>query len=177
VFPLTITPSQEAVSAPGMYFVRVQLAVGESVIEDVVSVLIDAPEYAPPATSPETEIELGVQTQGTKSQSARPTGLEITSITPALTLTRGDRTTLRVALTNTTGSRIDGEAMPVSPWGTWDFIGPYATAFSVEPGASTEIAFEVAIPATADPGHWWALVKLMWFGRAQYTPAVPLVVR
>ena len=177
VFPLTVTPSDAAASAPGMYFVRVQLALGDSVVEDVVSVLIDAPEYAPPATSPETEIELGVQTQGTKSQTARPTGLEITSITPALTLARGGHTALRVGLTNTTRGRIDGEAMPVSPWGTWDFIGPYATAFSIEPGASTEVAFDVAIPATADPGHWWTLVKLMWFGRAQYTPAVPVVVR
>ncbi|ACU70268.1 glycoside hydrolase family 38 [Catenulispora acidiphila DSM 44928] len=177
VFPLTVTPSGKAASAPGMYFVRVQLAVGESVIEDVVSVLIDAPEYAPPATSPETEIELGVQTQGTKSDTARPTGLEITSITPSLTLTRGEHTTLRVTLTNTTRSRIDGEAMPVSPWGTWDFIGPYATAFSIEPGATTEVAFDVTIPATADPGHWWTLVKLMWFGRAQYTPAIPVAVR
>jgi alpha-mannosidase len=178
LFPLTVTPSPEAAAAPGMYFVRVQLAVGESVIEDVVSVLIDAPEYLPPATSPETEIELGVQTQGTKTDTARPTGLEITSLTPAaLTLSRGERTTLRVGLRNTTRSRIDGEAMPVSPWGTWDFIGPYARGFSIEAGAEAEVEFEVAIPATADAGHWWALVKLMWFGRAQYTPAVAVVVQ
>ena len=177
VFPLTVTPSSAAASAPGLYFVRVQLAVGESVVEDVISVLIDAPEYAPPATSPETEIELGVQTQGTKSDTARPTGLDITSLTPALTLARGERTTLRVGLANRTRGRIDGEAMPVSPWGTWDFIGPYARPFSIEPGAEGEVEFDVAIPATAAPGHWWALVKLMWFGRAQYTAAIPVAVR
>ncbi|MEZ0115543.1 alpha-mannosidase [Catenulispora sp. EB89] len=183
VFPLTVAPSEAAAAAPGMYFVRVQLAVGgsagESVVEDVISVLIDAPEYAPPATSPETEIELGVQTQGTKSETARPTGLEITSLTPAagLSLSPGERATLRVGLRNTTRGRIDGEAMPVSPWGTWDFIGPYAAAFSVEAGAEASVEFEVAIPATAEPGHWWALVKLMWFGRSQYTAAVPVVVR
>ncbi|MBS2537227.1 glycoside hydrolase [Catenulispora sp. NF23] len=177
VFPLTVTPADAAAAAPGMYFVRVQLAVGESTIEDVISVLIDAPEYAPPATSPETEIELGVQTQGTKSETARPTGLEITSTTGQLELSPGERTTLRVGLANRTRGRIDGEAMPVSPWGTWDFIGPYAQAFSVEPGAETEIEFEVAIPAGAEPGHWWAMVKLMWFGRAQYTAAMAVVVR
>ena len=177
VFPLTVTPAEEAASAPGMYFVRVQLAVGESVVEDVISVLIDAPEYAPPATSPETEIELGVQTQGTKSETTRPTGLEITSITPSLTLSRGEHTTLRVGLANTSRGRIDGEAMPVSPWGTWGFIGPYAAAFSVEAGGTGEVEFDVVIPATAEPGRWWVLVKLMWFGRAQYTAAVPVVVR
>ena len=177
VFPLTVAPSEEAAPEPGMYFVRVRLAVADSVVEDVISVLIDAPEYAPPATSPETEIELGVQTQGTKSETARPTGLEITSITPGLTLARGTRGTLRVGLANTTRGLIEGEAMPVSPWGTWDFIGPYAAAFSVEPGAEGSVEFEVDVPATAEPGHWWALVKLMWFGRAQYTAAVPVVVQ
>jgi hypothetical protein len=177
VFPLTVTPPDAAAADPGMYFVRVQLAVGESVIEDVISVLIEAPEYAPPATSPETEIELGVQTQGTRSTTARPTGLEITSLTPALTLTRGERTTLRVGLANHTRSRIDGEAMPVSPWGTWHLIGPYARPFSIEPGAEAEIEFDVSVPTTTEPGHWWALVKLMWFGRTQYTAAIPLVVR
>ena len=50
-------------------------------------------------------------------------------------------------------------------------------AFSVEAGGESELEFEVAIPPTAEPGHWWALVKLMWFGRAQYTAAIPLVVR
>jgi hypothetical protein len=94
-----------------------------------------------------------------------------------LTLSRGERTTLRVELANTTRSRIDGEAMPVSPWGTWGFIGPYAAPFSVEAGACGEVEFDVVVPVTAEPGHWWALVKLMWFGRAQYTAAVPVVVR
>ncbi|NUR24427.1 MAG: glycoside hydrolase, partial [Catenulispora sp.] len=176
VFPLTITPPDGGAEAePGMYFVRVQLAVGESVVEDVVSVLIGDEGYAPPP--PGTEIELHVQTQGTKTDTARPTGLEITSITPDVTLAPGERTTLRVGLANRTHGRIDGEAMPVSPWGTWDFIGPYAIGFGLDAGTESEIEFEVAIPADAAPGHWWAMVKLMWFGRAQYTAAVPLVVR
>ncbi|GAA1997384.1 NEW3 domain-containing protein [Catenulispora subtropica] len=174
VFPLTVTPPDGAVE-PGMYFVRVQLAVGETVVEDVVSVLVDADEFTPPP--PGAEIELHVQTQGTKSETARPTGLEITSITPGVTLAPGERTTLRVGLANRTRGRIDGEAMPVSPWGTWDFIGPYAIGFSLDAGAEDEIEFEVAVPADTAPGHWWAMVKLMWFGRSQYTAAVPVVVR
>jgi hypothetical protein len=174
VFPLTVTPSSEAPS-PGMYFVRVQLTAGESVVEDVISVLIADTEYAPPV--PEAGIELHVQTQGTKHDTARPTGLEITSLTPALDLTPGATATLRVGLTNHTHSRIDGEAMPVSPWGTWNFIGPYAAPFIAEPGSETEVTFDVTIPTTAEPGHWWAMVKLMWFGRTQYTAAIPLVVR
>jgi len=175
VFPLSVTPSPEAASAPGLYFVRVRMTVGDSAVEDVVSVLIGADDYTPP--TPGKQVEPHIQTQGTKSDTARPTGLEITSITPSLTLSPGERATLRVGLANHTRSRIDGEAMPVSPWGTWDFIGPYATGFSLDAGAESEIEFEVAIPTTAEPGHWWAMVKLMWFGRAQYTTAVPVVVR
>ena len=178
VFPLSITP--EVAVEPGMYFVRVQLgirdSVGETVVEDVVSVLIgDDGVLAPPP--PGAEIELHVQTQGTKSEAARPTGLEITSITPELTMAPGERGSLRVGLANRTHGRIDGEAMPVSPWGTWHFIGPYARGFGLEAGAEGEIEFEVAVPIDAAPGHWWAMVKLMWFGRAQYTAAVPVVVR
>jgi alpha-mannosidase len=174
VFPLTVATPAEAVT-PGMYFVRVKLTTGESVVEDVISVLIEAQDYAPSA--PEAAIDLHVQTQGTKHDTARPTGLEITSLTPALDLTPGTSSTLRVGLANHTRSRIDGEAMPVSPWGTWHFIGPYASPFTVDPGTEAEIEFEVAIPATAEPGHWWAMVKLMWFGRTQYTAAIPVTVR
>lgn len=184
LFPLTVTPPEKegdggGVSAveAGMYFVRVQLEVGGAVVEDVVSVLIggDDDVYAPPP--PGTEIELHVQTQGTKSDTARPTGLEITSITPELVLEPGERSTLRVGVANRTRGRIDGEAMPVSPWGTWGFIGPYAVGFGLDAGAEGEIEFEVAVPVDAAPGRWWAMVKVMWFGRAQYTAAVPVVVK
>lgn len=179
LFPLAITLPHGAVE-PGMYFVRVQLgvpdSVGETVVEDVVNVLVgDDGVFVPPP--PGAEIELHMQTQGTKSESARPTGLEITSITPELTMAPGERSTLRVGLANRTHGRIDGEAMPVSPWGTWDYIGPYAVGFGLEAEAEGEIEFDVAVPIDAAPGRWWAMVKLMWFGRAQYTAAVPVVVR
>jgi hypothetical protein len=41
------------------------------------------------------------------------------------------------------------------------------------------MAFTVTAPATARPGqHWWALVKVMYFGRVRYSePAAVTVVR
>ena len=127
VFPLTVTPSDEAAARAGDVL-RAGAVGGGGVgaVEDVVSVLIDAPEYAPPATSPETEIELGVQTQGTKNATARRHRAGDHVDHAGADPVAGSRATLRVGLANRTRGRIDGEAMPVSPWGTWDFIGPYA---------------------------------------------------
>jgi hypothetical protein len=174
-FPLEITPADDA--EPGMYFVRVQMPLGGEVVEDVVSVLIGEDRAALLPPPPGVEIELGVQTQGTKSPEARATGLEIVSVSSDVTAAPGERARLVVGLANRTRGRIDGEAMPVSPWGTWGFVGPYATGFGIEAGAEGSVEFEVEVPIDAEPGHWWVMVKLMWFGRVQYGDAVPVVVR
>jgi alpha-mannosidase len=40
----------------------------------------------------------------------------------------------------------------------------------VAPGETALLEFAVKLPATARPGtHWWALAKLMYFGRVRYT--------
>jgi hypothetical protein len=39
------------------------------------------------------------------------------------------------------------------------------------------LRFGVAVPATARPGaRWWALVKVMYFGRVRYSQAVPVSI-
>ncbi|MFC7614526.1 hypothetical protein ACFQV2_14325 [Actinokineospora soli] len=83
---------------------------------------------------------------------------------------------MSIAVTSTAADPVEGEAMPVSPWGTWRFVHPYTRGFRVDPGATATIEFAVDVPADADPGEWWVMVKLMWFGRVQYGPAIPLVV-
>jgi alpha-mannosidase len=175
-FPLTITPAPDA--APGLYFVRVQLPVGEDVIEDVVTAVVpgaETDEILPPPTG--DEVPPREQNQGTTAETARPLGLRITRIDERIEVMPGGRAALTVGLDNQASSRIDGEAMPVSPWGTWGFVGPYARGFTVEPKSTGEVVFDVAVPADAEPGRWWVMVKLMWYGRVQYSPAVPLVVR
>jgi hypothetical protein len=33
------------------------------------------------------------------------------------------------------------------------------------------------VPATERPGsQWWALVKVMYFGRVRYTEAIPVII-
>ncbi|RZS32376.1 glycosyl hydrolase family 38 [Herbihabitans rhizosphaerae] len=174
-FPLTITPPSTV--DPGLRFARVRIGSGADVVEDVITLLVPGGELdaiIPPP--PGEEIDHEKQTKGTTATTGRETGLRITSTTERVTVAPGGSGRLALTVTSAASDRIDGEAMPVSPWGTWEFVHPYATGFTVEPGASTEIGFDIDVPADAEPGHWWVLIKLMWFGRIQYGTAVPVEV-
>jgi len=80
---------------------------------------------------------------------------------------------------NRTASALRGEAQLISPFGSWAETRPWSQAFSAEPGRSATIVFTVAVPATARPGqHWWALIKVMYFGRLRYSePAAVTISR
>ncbi|WP_225731353.1 MULTISPECIES: glycoside hydrolase family 38 C-terminal domain-containing protein [unclassified Nocardia] len=174
-FPLTIaTPGGVA---PGLYFVRAQLAVGADTIEDVLTVLVPGAgtdAVLPPPAGP--ELDQGTQNAGTAADSARLLGLEITAITESVTVRPGGAAELALRVRSIASSPIEGEAMPISPWGTWEFVGPGSKGFRVPPNSDGELTFDIAVPPDARPGRWWILVKLMWFGRIQYSPAIPFVV-
>ncbi|WP_309113291.1 glycoside hydrolase family 38 C-terminal domain-containing protein [Saccharothrix sp.] len=173
-FPVEVVPT----GGPGLYFVRVQVPVGEDLVEDVVSVLVPGgplDEVVPPPPGP--EIDHGKQIEGTTATSGRVTGLRVTDVSESVVVRPGERSVVAVTLANDSSSTVDGEAMPVSPWGTWGFVGPYAKGFSVPAGGVGRVEFEVDVPVDVEPGAWWVMVKLMWFGRVQYTPAIPVEVR
>ncbi|MGH3747860.1 MAG: hypothetical protein ACRDT8_10725, partial [Micromonosporaceae bacterium] len=155
-----------------------RLRAGADLVEDVVTLLVPggaADEILPPP--PGTEIDTGLQTKGTAADVSRQLGLEV--IAPKqqqLVVAPGASARYTLRLRSQASDRIDGEAMPVSPWGAWGLVGPYAKGFSVAPNSETELSFDVTAPIDAPPGHWWLMVKLMWYGRVQYTPAVSLVV-
>ncbi|HZE40790.1 MAG TPA: glycoside hydrolase family 38 C-terminal domain-containing protein [Stackebrandtia sp.] len=174
-FPVTLTPPPDA--APGLYFARLRVDSGPDTVEDVVSVLIPGAStdaILPPA--PGEEIDHQIQIKGTTAETGRALGLDITSVSDPITLSPGGTARVSIGLSSSASTRIEGEAMPVSPWGTWDFIGPYSQPFAVEAGATSEVAFDVAVPVDAAPGHWWVMVKLMWYGRVMYAPAIRLEV-
>ena len=76
------------------------------------------------------------------------------------------------------GSRdLSLEAHLISPWGTWEWIGPAAQGAVVTPGETTEIGFDVVPPPWVQPGQWWALVRIGCAGRLLYSPAVKVTVR
>ncbi len=70
------------------------------------------------------------------------------------------------------------EAHLISPWGTWEWIGPAACrARCCRPARHVELGFDVAPPPWVQPGEWWALIRVGCAGRLLYSPAVKVTVR
>jgi hypothetical protein len=104
--------------------------------------------------------------------------LEVSLATPAVALSPGGRGAIEVSLANATASDLHGEAQLLSPWGSWQQTRDWTTGFAVAPGERQTLSFGVAMPATARPGEqWWALVKVMYFGRVVYSEAAEVTVR
>jgi len=102
---------------------------------------------------------------------------ELTRLTGHLELPPGGRGRVAVRLSNSTASELRGEAQLISPHGSWAAHQAWTTGFVAEPGHAAELSFSVAIPGDARPGQrWWALVKVMYFGRLRYSEPVWITV-
>ena len=77
---------------------------------------------------------------------------------------------------STADIRVSGEAHLISPWGTWEWIGPPALGAVVPARGTVELAFAITPPAWLEPGQWWALVRVGCAGRLVYSPAVKVTV-
>ncbi|MDH6132051.1 alpha-mannosidase [Kitasatospora sp. MAA4] len=171
-FPVTVTPAADA--QPGLYFVAVRTEYGGQQVEDVATVAVgELPELLPAVG----ELPDGWgQAQGTRAATGRDTGLSVESAAPCVRVAPGGRARLEVVLTNRTRGEIRGELQTVSPWGSWAAIGAPVCGFTLAPGERRTVGFDVAPPPDTDPGAYWAVTKVMWFGRCQYAPTVELVV-
>ncbi|MDP4506503.1 glycoside hydrolase family 38 N-terminal domain-containing protein [Nonomuraea turcica] len=169
-FPVTVTPPQPDT---GLHFISARTFVAGQLIEDVATVAVgDAPELPVPGLPPAS----GTAVKGTSSPEARSTGLSVSPVTDVLSLHPGDRTALVLRLTNTTADEIRGESQLASPWGTWTLLPRVIQGFAVAAGETAEVSFPVEVPEDAPDGHAWALAKVMWYGRCQYSPAIRLEV-
>ncbi|MFI9328424.1 NEW3 domain-containing protein [Kitasatospora sp. NPDC052868] len=171
-FPVTLTPPTGV--EPGLYFAAVRIAHDGQRIEDVVTIAVGAPPELLPA--PGDAPEDWAAAQGTKAATGRDTGLTVAVGQESLHVAPGGRATLDVLLANRTRGGIRGELQLVSPWGSWEAVAAPVRGFTLAAGAEETLAFEVAVPEDTDPGAYWALTKVMWFGRCQYSPTVALVV-
>jgi hypothetical protein len=89
----------------------------------------------------------------------------------------GEKSEIAVSLRNATASPLRGEAQLVSPFGSWDQVRPWTLGFSAGAGNTATVRFAVTVPAVARSGqHWWAIVKVMYFGRVRYTEPVAVSV-
>ncbi|OBA72427.1 alpha-mannosidase [Mycobacterium sp. 1554424.7] len=143
---------------PGLYPVRARLCLtGDGVpaawrqdVEDVCVVQVGAAEGE----------ELLYLTDG-------PADVELAAGgTARLTVTVGTHARAPLAL----------EAHLISPWGTWDWMGPAALGAVVPARGTVELGFDLGPPAGLDPGQWWALVRVGCAGRLVYSPAVKVTV-
>ncbi|MBO0820641.1 MAG: hypothetical protein J2P26_07290, partial [Nocardiopsaceae bacterium] len=98
---------------------------------------------------------------------------EVTDPAAGISLPPGQRGRLRVRVISHLASAVHGAAQLISPYGTWEGSPSWVQPVAVPPNGETEIGFDVAVPGDAPPG-WeaWLLVKLMYFGRVRYSPAI-----
>jgi alpha-mannosidase len=93
-----------------------------------------------------------------------------------IALTAGDTARLTVTVGSHAGADLALEAHLISPWGTWEWIGPAAQGAVLPARGKVELGFDVAPPAWLEPGQWWALVRIGCAGRLVYTPAVKVTL-
>ncbi|OIN82076.1 NEW3 domain-containing protein [Mycobacterium malmoense] len=86
--------------------------------------------------------------------------------------------TARLTVTIGTHARADLalEAHLISPWGTWEWMGPPAFGAVLPARGTVDLGFDVTPPPWQDPGEWWALVRVGCAGRLVYSPAVKVTV-
>ncbi len=90
---------------------------------------------------------------------------------------RGQRTRLTATVASSAHGDVNLEAHLISPWGTWEWIGPAATGAVLPAQGTAEVGFDVTPPPWLTPGRWWALIRVGCAGRLLYTPAVSVTVR
>ena len=94
-----------------------------------------------------------------------------------ITLRPGETGPIEVLLANRCRSAIRGEAQLLSPSGSWHQTAPWSDGFAVPPGQTTTLRFEVTAAPNARPGErWWAIVKVMYFGRLRYCEPVEVCI-
>jgi len=159
-------------TAPGRYFVaaRIRDDLGQ-LVEDTAMVAVGERRWPDPELPPEETLELIVA-----DYAAGSAELDLAVLTPELELAPGGEAELLVRVTSGLASEVHGEAQLISPFGTWEMLGPWTQGFSLAPAAGTVLRFAVRAPATARPGRWWALVKVMYYGRVRYTEATGVVI-
>jgi alpha-mannosidase len=92
-------------------------------------------------------------------------------------VTAGDSARLTVTVSTDACADLSLEAHLISPWGTWEWIGPAARGAVLPARGSVGLGFDVAPPSWVEPGEWWALVRVGCAGRLVYSPAAKVTVR
>ncbi|MGN6793165.1 MAG: glycoside hydrolase family 38 C-terminal domain-containing protein, partial [Streptosporangiaceae bacterium] len=163
-----------AAAEPARHFVAARLIddAGQ-LLEDVAVIAVGEPE--PPAPTIPLDQLLPALERISLAEAAEAT---LTMVTEHVELPPGGSGSVTVRLTNTTASEIRGEAQLISPHGSWSAHQTWTTGFAADPGTEADLSFGIAIPHDARPGQrWWALVKIMYFGRLRYSEPIWITVK
>jgi alpha-mannosidase len=159
-------------AAHGRHFVTARITDGGQAFEDAVLVSVGEPA-APALDLPLNEL-FPLYLADQQKLAAE---LDLALLTSQLRLRPGEGGEIAVRLRNTTATQIRGEAQLVSPLGSWAEARPWTQGFAAEPGGELTLGITVTAAATARPGqHWWALVKVMYFGRVRYSESASVMV-
>ncbi|MEE6135285.1 NEW3 domain-containing protein [Mycobacterium sp. 050128] len=93
-----------------------------------------------------------------------------------ITMRAGQTTRLAVTIGSHAAADLSAEAHLISPWGTWEWIGPASVGALLPARRTVEFGFDVSPPAWLEPGQWWALIRVGCAGRLVYSPAVQVTV-
>jgi alpha-mannosidase len=97
-------------------------------------------------------------------------------ITHEIQLEAGTQGELALRLKNLTLSEIRGEVQLISPHETWPLTEPWSQGFLLPSQGETVVRFMIRTPSNFPGGEYWALAKVMYFGRIVYTESVRLVL-
>jgi alpha-mannosidase len=170
-FDLTVRAPADA--GPGRWFVTASIEEPSGqVIEDSALLCIGQP---PP---PQLDLPLPeVLAMQQAVETAQAGEADVSLLSPTLAIGPGGTDAIEVLVRNRTAAAIRGEAQLISPFGSWRQTAPWTTGFALAAGDERTLRFEVRIPATARVGEqWWAIVKVMYFGRLQYSEPVEVTI-
>ena len=102
--------------------------------------------------------------------------IRLTEGPKGVVVARGESASLTATIASEACGDLNLEAHLISPWGTWDWIGPAAVGAVLPICSAVDVTFDVAPPLWAEPGQWWALIRIGCAGRLLYTEAVKVVV-
>jgi alpha-mannosidase len=194
-FEASVTPGRGA--RPGRYFVSARVVdQADQTHEDVVTIDYGPgqdgdgrrPDLTIRSATLAQSVEKAVRNAGGDGDGEGPQasaaglealGGELTAdlVDTGLAIDAGARAQLRVRLRNHAASEIRGEAQLLSPHDIWSITRPWTQGFKVAAGEEALVTFEVEPPFDFEGGTWWALVKVMYFGRLIYTESVPVAVK
>ena len=164
-------------ASDGRYFVTASVldGAGERAAED--AVLVTVGEAGPPDRDlPPEELFFRMMADTQALAAEADVGFPgVADPAAGIVLAPGERGRLRVRVTSHLASELRGAVQLISPYGAWEGTRSWVQPVTSPANGETEVDFDIAVPAAVPPG-WesWLLVKLMYFGRVRYSPAIRL---